>query len=665
MKKFFSAHLLLVLSFCASAQVDTLIYMPSFTVQGIQDLDTLHKSPKNAYVIPALELKNAAVQSTNDVLDYGTGLDVRTRSGLGAQADLNIRAGSFDQSLVLIDGVKMSDPQTGHHLMNLPIEIENIERVEQISNGGSRWFGPYAFSGAVNLITKVQKESNLRVRLSGGEFGYFDAGVSGTVAHKNTSTTISVSRRSTEGYIPNTDFELINVALLSNLKFKKVDVKINGGQTERKFGAQNFYTSAFPTQYEETKAQFVSAQGLFKIGAKEKFRITPRVYYRRHYDQFQLYRTGSGWYEEKGDFLIMGNDTAAAWYAGPNYHKTEVKAGELNASYDWFYGRTSIGAEYRHEGVLSNNLGEPLENNVEDIGGAVYSKSAERENASLFFEHNLHWKRLRVSAGMLANFHSVYGEDIFPGIDVGVDLTKNITAFGGISKNSRFPTFTDLYYRLGGAIGSINLLPEQSVNYQVGGKYLSNKFRANLTFFVRDAQNLIDWVRYNGSTITEAANITSVFFYGLEFDSYFNLKNIAGEDFFFNGIYIRAAFTEADKNSEGFESNYSLDFLNSKVYGGIDHQVSKTITARWSITHQNRKGGYFDAALGKEVVFEPYALLDFRLTHEKKGLRFYAEVANLFDQQYVDIGNVQQPGRWLRIGASYQLTFKKKPEATR
>ena len=119
--------------------------------------------------------------------------------------------------MMMIDGVNMSDPQTGHHMMNAPLFIDQVERIEQINNGGSRWFGPYAFSGAVNLITNRADSSNLQLRLSGGDFGYLDAGVSGSAVTENTSTTVSLNRRQSFGYISNTDFDMNNLFVSSNV----------------------------------------------------------------------------------------------------------------------------------------------------------------------------------------------------------------------------------------------------------------------------------------------------------------------------------------------------------------------------------------------------------------------------------------------------------------
>jgi iron complex outermembrane receptor protein len=644
---------LVVYALCAQ-NADTVLSMKSFTVQGIRTSDSLENSAKQSSIISAGEVKDAPAQSISQVFNYQSSLDVRDRGGLGVQSDLSIRGGSFDQSLIMIDGVKLSDPQTGHHLMDLPVFIDQVERVEVISNGGSRWFGPYAFAGAVNLITQEAEENQMMFRLSGGEYGYLDAGISGSLVSKKTSTTISVNHRRSDGYMTNTDFEMSNVSVVSSIDLKPVELKINAGATDKAFGAQNFYTSFFPTQYEETRTYFASIQAPIDLG---KLKITPRLYYRRHYDRFELYRNQEGWYEWNNGYLIMENDTAPAWYKSPNFHRSEVRAAELNGTFKSKIGLTSIGAEYRHEQIRSNNLGE-LADTVLDYEGAIYTKYDSRENTSLFAEHDGKIKNLSYSIGLLANFHSVYGNDVFPGLDLSYKIGNSFDVFAGANRNMRFPTFTDLYYNLGGAQGSKDLKPEESINYQLGFGFSKNSTALRATGFYREGKNLIDWIRYNGTNTTVAANLTEVNFIGLELEGNFKFQKEGG---IMDGIVLRYTYLDADKSSEGFESNYVLDYLKHKLYVGIDHNLVGTLKARWAFRAEDRVGGYFDASQGKEVDFELYNLVDVRVYQEVKGINWYVEVVNLFNTNYRDIGLVQQPGRWLRLGVSYKLKLSRKP----
>lgn len=636
----------------AQNQIDSIVNIPFFTVQGMREADSLLKRNKQAYYMDRQEIENAPVQSINDVLNYATGIDVRTRGPIGAQADLSIRGGSFDQSLVLIDGVKMADPQTGHHLMNLPIALDQLERVEQINNGGSRLFGPYAFSGAVNLVTRRDRESGLRVKLGSGDFGFFNAGLSTALVNDFSSTSINYERRSADGYIPNTDFEMDNYSIVSHVDIGATKVKVNLGQSERRFGAQNFYSALFPDQFEITKLRFGSAQASF---GKGNLQVTPRLYYRQHFDEFQLFREGLDYYESRDGLLIRGSDTVPSWYSGPNHHQSIVLGTELNARYKWKYGVSYLGAEHRRESIFSNNLGEPS-SELRAYRDVIYTRNASRSNNSLFFEHNAQFKALSISFGALANFHSDFGNKVFPGIDLSYEVLKDLVLSAGVSQNMRFPTYTDLYYNLGGAVGSINLKPEESDNYQVGIEYRKKRFQASAFVFNRRTDNLIDWVRLNGSVITEAANLTAINFSGLELNTSY-LFSGNRSSLYLKRIDVRYSWLNADRKSEGFESNYVLDYLRNKLYVAFDHSITKNMGLRWNIRYQEREGGYFDFSKAEEIEYPAFALVDFKLYQRLDKLEAFVEVSNLFDTQYRDIASVLQPGRWLRLGLVFNLNL--------
>ena len=81
-------------------------------------------------IVTSKDIANSAATNVADLLQLVAGVDIRRRGTAGSQADLYIRGGGFDQTLLLIDGIKMDDAQTGHHTMNAALPIEVIERIE-------------------------------------------------------------------------------------------------------------------------------------------------------------------------------------------------------------------------------------------------------------------------------------------------------------------------------------------------------------------------------------------------------------------------------------------------------------------------------------------------------------------------------------------------------
>jgi len=112
------------------------------------------ENSRTILVITSKQIKQSAVTNLTDLLQQVAGIDMRRRGVNGMQADLYIRGGSFDQTLLLIDGIKVEDPQTGHHTMNMALPIDVIERVEIIKGAAARIFGQNAFTGAINIVTK-------------------------------------------------------------------------------------------------------------------------------------------------------------------------------------------------------------------------------------------------------------------------------------------------------------------------------------------------------------------------------------------------------------------------------------------------------------------------------------------------------------------------------
>ena len=382
-------------------------------------------------VIGKEEIQSAPVQSIQDLLRYALGVDVRQRGGLGVQTDISIRGGSFDQVLILLNGININDPQTGHHSLNLPVSFDAIDRIEILEGPASRIYGPNALAGAINIITGTTDNSNLKVRISGGQNGYHDSGLSGTFVSGKVKNFISADHRNSDGYIKNTDFSLTDAFYQGKLITKGAALDWQAGITDRGFGANSFYTPAYPDQFEHVKTTFASV----KLETGKVVHFTPSLYWRRNQDRFELYR-----YPE----------LAASWYKGHNYHLTDVFGTNLNAWFTTSLGKTAFGADFRSENIRSNVLGTPLVNPIPVPGeaGKFFTKSDNRSNMSLFVEHSIYLERFTASAGVMANWNSQLGTkwNLFPGIDLSYQLSTAIKWYSSVNSSLRMPTFTDLYF---------------------------------------------------------------------------------------------------------------------------------------------------------------------------------------------------------------------------
>ena len=215
-------------------------------------------------IISSEAIIESGARNIIDILQQVSGVDIRRRGSAGTQADLYIRGGGFDQTLLLIDGMKMDDIQTGHHTLNLLLPIHLVERIEIIKGPAARIFGQNAFNGAINIVTKkiIEDDDNqFEVFLgdvSYGSYEKFNFSINSKLTIKdNYSSLFTYSRNKSNGYRYNTDFSNEFLFFKSEIKTSKNPINILSGFTEKKFGANGFYASPSAVdQYEETQSSF-------------------------------------------------------------------------------------------------------------------------------------------------------------------------------------------------------------------------------------------------------------------------------------------------------------------------------------------------------------------------------------------------------------------------
>ncbi|MFC2097629.1 TonB-dependent receptor plug domain-containing protein [Bacteroidota bacterium] len=650
MKQKLSIILLITLSIClyhqGYAQVNKLlndrnIDIREVSVSGARSPLIYSKVSRAINVITKEEIKSAPAQSVQELLDYIVGVDIRQRGNFGTQADLSIRGGSFDQVLVLLNGVSISDPQTGHFNLDVPVDIESIERIEILRGPGSRVFGTNAFSGAINIITTNGEQNKLSSSVMFGQHGLYKANISTSRKFGNYNNQFSISRGGSDGYIDNTDFKNLNLFYQGKLNVKKSEFDFQAGHTNKEFGANSYYTPEYPNQFEATKTSF----GSIKFTTGDNVRISPLIYWRRHQDRFELFR-----------------DNPASWYKGHNYHLTNVAGANLNVVVSTKIGKTSVGIDFRNENIKSNILGEDLDEAIKVPGEAdgIFYKGYNRRNLSFYLEHYLLIKKWAFSGGFMTNRNSDLGDDVslFPGIDISYELVSDLKLYSTANKSLRLPTFTDLYYSGPTNIGNPNLKPEEATSIEAGLRFNKLFLDANISVFKRYGTNMIDWVKENEEDKWQCQNLTSINASGIEM----NAKLLPGayykKDLLINSVSFSYSYTEMNKTSTNLISKYVLDYLRHKISIGLNHDLLFKIGVDWKITYQNRAGGYInysDGIYGEEVPYKSFWLCDMKIFYPLKKINIYCEVSNLLNVKYQDIGNLIQPGRWLRFGLKFEI----------
>ena len=167
------------------------------------------KKFRTVKIISSDYIKNSPATNVSDLLQEITGIDVRRRGIDGVQGDLYIRGGGFDQTWLLVDGMKMDDAQTGHHTLNMILPLYLIERIEVIKGPAARIFGQNAFNGAINIVTKEfegdKRTVNLNLNeLSYGSFEQKTISLSTKIIGEKVKSLISYSGNRSDGYRHNT-----------------------------------------------------------------------------------------------------------------------------------------------------------------------------------------------------------------------------------------------------------------------------------------------------------------------------------------------------------------------------------------------------------------------------------------------------------------------------
>ena len=581
----------------------------------IQELDTIvikstridlpfKENSRTIDVITAKDIKNSAATNVADLLQQVAGVDIRRRGTAGSQADLHIRGGGFDQTLLLIDGIKMDDSQTGHHTMNAALPIEVIERIEIIKGPAARVFGQNAFTGAINIVTKKKLSNTLSANIETGSFGQLNGSVTVGEEFENSSIIAHVGVLTSDGYRTNSDYENKNYLLKGIFNKKKQPIEVIATFFDKKFGAQNFYTpdSWGFNEYEETQSSLLGASTTFRT---EKFKITPRVYWKRGQDIFLLKRDDPSFYR--------------------NLHTTNKVGVETNASYTSNYGITGFGIDVSSVSISSNNLGD-----------------RNRTMANLFLEHRFKLgDKVDVTPGVAVTYFSDFKFHAFPGLDLGIQLSDNLKAYGNLGITYRIPTYTDLYYSDNTTDGNPNLKPEEAFAQEIGLKYNSGRFTTSVAMFNRDATNLIDYIRQNTTDSKyTASNITKVNTKGFELNADYRFKiNEFNQTLSFGYNFLNDDILDQNKEL----SRYSLNTLKHQFITRFTSKLFKNVRQNIIYKHAER-------AIGTSYnVWDASIIVDFN------KFIFTVTANNIFDAAYIESGFVPMPSSSVLFGLRYSF----------
>ena len=562
------------------------------------------------------EIQKSTATNVSELLQQVAGLDIRRRGAEGMQADLYIRGGSFDQTLLLIDGIKVEDPQTGHHTMNMTLPLEVIEKIEITKGSAGRIYGQNAFTGAINIITKKDIENNISLNLAGGSFNQKRGSLTVQRKLENSDILFNYNRKESEGYRYNTDFKNDEFFVKSNFKIKDQNISAIGAFNERKFGANGFYASpAAIDQYEETQASLIGFSTTYK---KNDLILKPKLYWKRNQDMYVYLRQDPSVYR--------------------NLHISNKVGAELNASTSNSLGNLGLGFDLSRVSLKSNNLGERKR--------TMLNMFAEQEvmlnNDKIDFTPGLAITYFSDVSTKL-NYQNNFFNNLFfyPGMDLGYRLNNNLKLYTNIGFTYRIPTYTDLFYSSPTTLGNENLKLEKALTKEIGLKYLKDDFNFNFSIYQRDASDIIDYVRNNEAEPWQASNIREINTSGFELN--LGYKFYLGS---FRMQTINIGYSNIDDElleTDFAFSRYALNSLKNQITATYMFEVNENISSTLAYKNAERSDE------------EKYTVIDFRTSYKLDKFTLSIILNNILDTEYSETNLVPMPGFNSLVELNYSI----------
>lgn len=623
------------------------VMLDEVSVTGTRAPLTVSQQARMVTVLSREDIQAAPVQSVNDLLKYAVGVDVRQKGALGALTDVSIRGGNSEQITVLLNGINICDAQTAHNTFDFPVDISEIERIEVLEGPAGRVYGTSSLLGAINIVTKTPPSSSLSARVEGGSYGYLAAGARANIAQGRWNNQLSGSFTRSDGYLRNkanklnADYKTSKAFYQGNYNDSQIAVRWHAGMSVKDFGANTFYAAKYDDQFEHTFKTFTALQAENKQG---KFHIRPSIYWNRSMDRFELFRG------------------APQKYAY-NYHRTDVYGVNLNAYFDWSLGRTAFGAELRHEELVSTNLGEKLER-PHHIHGTDrnYTNGINRTNLQFVLEHNIILSRFTLSAGVIAvkNSQADMNMRVYPGIDASYRMGNAWKVYASYNTSLRMPSFTELFYSVGGHKADKHLKPEELSALEAGLKYNAHGISGKTSIFYNQQKNLIDWISdgtldANGSPLWKSVNFGRINVVGVEASLSFDCRTLMPSQRFLKQFSLAYCYlNQNEKEHKGITSKYVLEYVKNKMVANLQLNLWRNLDLGLNYRLLHRMGGYIDTN-NQRHNYATYGILDTRLSWNTGKWTAFAAANNLLNRTYVDYGNVPQPGTWITAGISIQM----------
>jgi len=555
----------------------------------------LAESPRSVEVLP-LEGKKLATETPLDFLRQDSSIFLEQRGAGGVQADLVLRGGSFEQTLVLLNGFRVNDSQASHHNLDLPIPLEAMNSIQVLEGAGSTLHGVDALSGVVDFLTAAPDHNSLMLRAAAGSFGENEESLLAGATHARWSGRLTASRNFSTGFIADRDYRNEDASAENWLGSRLGISDLMIASSDRSFGANQFYGPY--NSWERTKSWFASARQ--ELGT----RTVAAFGYRRHTDEFILLRNNPSVYEN--------NHIDGSWQASLR-HTVPVANPSL----------LLFGLEADGDSIHSNNLGLHARNR-----GAGY----------IDFDLRPAKSRWNLSAGAREEIFSGGAKAFAPQLSGSLRITDQLKFRASGGYGFRIPTYTDLYYSDPTTIGNPNLKPELAWSGDGGADWVpSTRLSLSVTGFYSRQHDAIDYVRPNATQKWQAVNLSGLQFSGVE--STFTWIPARSQT-------VRISWTAlhgAQSSLNGLQSEYIFNYPVQNIHATWSAALGHVFVVSNSVE------------LAQRYQQTVYPVWNAAFTHDSGRIRPFVRLSNLSNTGYQEITGVAMPGRSITGGFALQF----------
>ncbi|OIR12883.1 vitamin B12 transporter BtuB precursor [mine drainage metagenome] len=594
------------------------------------------KTGRNIIVLKGKDIAALPVKSLDELLRYIPGIEVKSRGAMGAQSDITIRGGSFQQVLIIIDGLRLNDPNTGHFSSYIPVSPDEIEKIEILKGSSSVIYGSDAVGGVINITTKAfanasKQRSETTAQITGGEYGLINAAAQHLYVHQNTIFQISGLTNNTDGQPQKGIDGFVHnhlIAATFSQKINNWNIGFRSSYDYRKFAAQNYYTSYTSDTAQEKVKTFWNQFDLNYQKQKDKFSLV------------------AGFKNTEDNYLFNSRSVANSSFSN---------LFQLTSYYEHQLNNNSIitgGAQYLGRNIKSNDRG--MHTVSQAAAFAVLQQAIS--------------KTISVNGSLRFDWNEVAGWVVVPQLNASY-RKNNIQLRASAGNALRYADFTELYNNYNktlvtnGSIGNPNLTAEKTFNYEAGIDWFAKKY-AKISFgiFQRACNNLIDWANTAYADMPRKDNLIPT-------GNYLLAKNVSQVTT--SGAELDMLLSKPLSHHRNISSNFGLVWLNSESNNGqLTLYVSShaKFLANFSVRYATAKYGISINGLYKTRAAQPgtailvpvsenYFVMNVKADASliKNVLTAFVQADNIFNTSYNDFVGTPMPSRWLLAGLRFSV----------